>query len=278
VNDNRLWYESWLQRASRRLYEHGWLRFLPWSFARHYLFPLLHPRRRSAYEAQAFWSRWYSDIDDLTDAATISKRTTSSAARFHYNAVENSMLAHFAVHPPPARPSVLDVGSGAGHWVAFSLDVLDSRHVTAVDLSEECVERLRNRFASDPRVRVRQLDASQQLDSPERFDLIIAIGVMFHIVDDDLWRRALANLATSLSPGGKLVIGGHFGLISVDAQVHREQAQAFVNKRLRSLRMWRRQARRCGLSVEGLVRTARCGAIITPQNNVLVLSRPKTSR
>ena len=43
-------------------------------------------------------------------------------------------------------------------------------------------------------------------------DYITAIGVMFHIVDDERWKRAVQNLAAVLKPDGVMFIGGDFDL------------------------------------------------------------------
>ena len=116
--------------------------------------------------------------------------------------------------------------------------------------------------------------------------MINAIGVAFHIVDDQRWRQALANMSALLAERGVLLVGGEFGRITQDVQFHSRdefadlaelmkpppEREVFVNKRLRSLRYWRSAAPEVGLRVRRVVRTSRCLDIRTPENNVLVLS------
>ncbi len=97
---------------------------------------------------------------------------------------------------------VLDVGSGTGFYVGLwrELGVAD---ITGSDLTGVAVERLRYLF---PEVRFEQLDISG--DRPELggpYDAISAMDVLFHIVDDEGYARAFRNLATLLTPGGRLV-------------------------------------------------------------------------
>jgi len=97
---------------------------------------------------------------------------------------------------------VLDIGSGTGFYVALwrELGVAD---ITGSDLTEVAVERLRPRF---PDVRFERLDISEarpELGGP--YDVISAMDVLFHIVDDEGYAQALRNLATRLAPGGRLI-------------------------------------------------------------------------
>jgi SAM-dependent methyltransferase len=121
----------------------------------------------------------------------------------------------------PASLRVLDVGSGTG----FYLDrwrQLGARDVTSCDLTSAAVERLR---ASFPELTVVKSDIGGEAGQlpPGSYDAVSVIDVLYHIVDDDRYRRAFANLAGLLSPEGtlffteNLVLAGH----RVRHQVHR---------------------------------------------------------
>jgi 2-polyprenyl-3-methyl-5-hydroxy-6-metoxy-1,4-benzoquinol methylase len=95
---------------------------------------------------------------------------------------------------------VLDVGSGTG----FYLDLwrrLGVRSLTGSDLTEVAVERLRARLGG---VEVVRLDVTaEDLPLPDgSFDVVSAMDVLFHVVDEDAYRRALRNVARLLAPGG----------------------------------------------------------------------------
>ncbi len=102
--------------------------------------------------------------------------------------------------PPQAR--VLDVGSGTGFYVALWQE-LGVRELTGCDLTRVAVERLHARF---PGVRFEQLDISAaSVELPGRYDAISAMDVLFHIVDDEGYKRALRNLRELLRPRGLLI-------------------------------------------------------------------------
>src|SRR6185436_3043356 len=93
------------------------------------------PRREVPCDAKAFFDSFYkaSVRGEPDDRATIAS-VTDAEVRFHYNATENSILrAVVRREGLPQGPAVeawrmlrrraglrlLDVGSGAGHWIDF---------------------------------------------------------------------------------------------------------------------------------------------------------------
>ncbi len=104
---------------------------------------------------------------------------------------------------------VLDVGSGTGFYVAEWL-ATGADEVVASDLTEVAVGRLRQAF---PGVAVHQMDigappvpGTPVAEAAGRFDVVSAIDMLFHIVDDGAYGRAISNFATLVRPGGTLVI------------------------------------------------------------------------
>lgn len=256
-----------------------------------YVRPLRHRGRKERYDAKAFYDARYAvarDAGEFTDATAMKPGHSPLRTRYHYNAVENAILEALLPAPPPDGFSVLDVGSGAGHWIAFYRDALGAGSVVGVEISTPAVEGLRERFATAGGVEIVDSDVSAEGFSLERtFDLVNAVGVLYHIVDDDRWRRAVANLGDHLAPGGRLVVGEQLTAISLDAGFHRtdtyssweEEREAraermLVHKRLRSLRAWRGAADAAGLEVGADVPVRTSKAILTPVNRVLVLRRP----
>ncbi|MGN6380750.1 MAG: class I SAM-dependent methyltransferase [Gaiellales bacterium] len=256
-------------------------------FVKHYIRPRQVKGPRHAYESKQFFESWHRASGDLSDSETISSGASAIDTRYHYNAVENTLLAYFAESRRRSAGRVLDVGSGAGHWIDFYRDVLAAELVVGVEISEIAVASLTAKYAGQSGVEIVEADVSAPepgLTGP--FDVINAIGVMFHIVDDAVWQRAVRNLGSLLAADGVLVVGGQFGHTTQDVQFHSTDTFAswdelrstrsdvvLVNKRIRSLRDWRRCARAAGLRVEGVRRTHVPAAISTPENNVLVLVR-----
>ena len=64
---------------------------------------------------------------------------------------------------------------------------------------------------------IEELDVSGGGNNGDRFDIVDAVDVLFHVVDDKRWRRAVENLGHHLAPGGLLMIVEYVAPISYDA-------------------------------------------------------------
>lgn len=257
----------------------------------------------AAYDARAYWASYYKaqlrgrPSDWITVGAG-----TEIESRFHYNATENSIIRALLRREPVGGMTaavwrfvqerrgrrLLDIGSGTGHWIDFFRQSFHIAKVVGIELAPQMADYLREKYSGDAAVTIQALDVSDDrfaLDG-ELFDLVSAIGVMFHIVDDDRWRRAVGNLAGTLQPGGLMIVGGDFGPETRNVQFHagdhfqswNEQSDSSadkskVNKRVRSLAEWHKAAVDHGLAIADLVRSDREPGIATPENDILVLVR-----
>lgn len=98
---------------------------------------------------------------------------------------------------------VLDLGAGTGYFVEFWSEQLPGR-LEALDITETAVARLTEKF---PDVTVHKADISAPgLTLPGTFDLISAFDLLFHIVDDEAFARAVDFIARQLAPGGYAVL------------------------------------------------------------------------
>jgi SAM-dependent methyltransferase len=97
-----------------------------------------------------------------------------------------------------APETVLDFGCGLGNATPLFIEELGARHVVGVDVSEGLLERAREAFAAEPRVRFATIDA---YDAPASADLAFVNGVFHHIPVADR-PAALRYVRRTLRPGG----------------------------------------------------------------------------
>ena len=192
---------------------------------------------------QHFFERYHEDNFD--ERSLISPSWTWYETKYHYNLVENGIID--LLGGPGSGidvGDVLDIGSGTGHWIEFYARIMEARSVTGADFSQLASKALAERYAGRPDLTVHQLDISQhRAEFDDSFDVINAIGVMFHIVDDDLWRAALGHMGKYLRRDGIAIIGGDFGPNTEELGVMR---------RTRSLELWEDTLDALDLEVCGL--------------------------
>lgn len=262
--------------------------------------------REVPYDPAAYFESYYKlSIEGTPDDHSTVDLITDMEIRFHYNATENAILHAMAkLSPPPARALSrawtaarrrqrlrhLDIGTGAGHWIEFCRDVLLAAESIAVEITPTMAAFLEGKYAGQS-VRVLQTDVAapdftaDALGGP--VDLVTAVGVMFHIVDDAQWEAALRNIAAVMKPGALLFIGGEFGPVTRNVQFHGRDdfaswrdydaaaraGELRVNKRVRALPTWQQTTAAAGLEIVDLVRSDREPAFTTPENDVLVLRK-----
>lgn len=96
-----------------------------------------------------------------------------------------------------------DIGPGLGYFVKRYLD-WGAAHVTGVDITEYAVQQLRRTF---PEQEFLQGDVSDPaLSLPGGYDVVSAISVLFHIVEEAKFERAVARLCELARPGGHLLL------------------------------------------------------------------------
>lgn len=163
------------------------------------------------------------------------------AYKLRYRAIVKSVAA---VRPWSTVTRLYEGAIGTGYylsrWKSLGVD-----HVAGVDLSPRAVASAQRRFPDDD-LTVGSLDA---LDKDPgwsyrkgRYQVVTAIDVLYHILDDASAGRAVQLLADLVAPGGVLVVTEkHDGLLA------RERVSEFVARRPESWYVDR--AREAGLTL-----------------------------
>ena len=156
------------------------------------------------YDPDAYW-RTLHERDDLSAVGQSALPVALNAWLYRALAgnVRRFVRRHRLDQPPP--PRAFDVGSGTGFWVGF-WHARGVWQVDGCDLVPAAVERLSARFG--PRGdRFTVADIVDRSGLPaEPYPLVSVMNVLLHVTADDLFNRALANVARLVAPGGHLVL------------------------------------------------------------------------
>jgi|GEM_PF-2003074 len=101
-----------------------------------------------------------------------------------------------------AGKRVLDVGTGTGFFLEYFRE--RGAAVTGIDIAQASIEYLREKLP-DSQLQVADISA-EAVPVDNQFELVAAMGVLYHIVDEVRFERALRNITRLLEPGGHLFL------------------------------------------------------------------------
>lgn len=171
-----------------------------------------------------------------------------AAYRLRLNALVRALRALSTSGGSSEKTRVFEGGYGVGYYLRF-WNKLGYRHVSGVDLSPQACENARRLFPDfDLRAsNLAQID--QWPDWPKlvsQFDIVTAIDVIYHILDEQAAASAVRNLSQLVAPGGALLITEKF-------PVERESVRETRHVVRRSIDWYSRELEPSGLVLAGRI-------------------------
>jgi SAM-dependent methyltransferase len=106
------------------------------------------------------------------------------------------------LHLSLEKRSILDVGSGTGFWIDYYLK-RGVRCVHGCDISSVAIRNLKVLYNDFRNVFISETDfGSKLIPFDMEFDIVNAMDVAYHIVNDNHFNDFLSNISKSLHPGG----------------------------------------------------------------------------
>ncbi|MGE5352513.1 MAG: class I SAM-dependent methyltransferase [Acidobacteriota bacterium] len=125
--------------------------------------------------------------------------------------------------------SIYDAGTGYGQYAYFMAKNLKPNNIYAIDVKEEWIEDCREFFRSQNLKNVSfGVEDLTQISHEAKFDLILSVDVMEHIVEDV---KVFENFHRALRPGGFLMI--NTPSIYGGSDVHDEEEESFIGEHAR---------------------------------------------
>jgi SAM-dependent methyltransferase len=125
--------------------------------------------------------------------------------------------------------SIYDAGTGYGQYSYFMSKNLQPNSIYAIDVKEKWVNDCKDFFK---RKNIKKIDFAiedlTEIKHVNRFDLIVSVDVMEHIVDDV---KVFQNFYKALKPGGFLLI--NTPSIYGGSDVHDESEESFIGEHAR---------------------------------------------
>src|SRR5512139_2492721 len=109
-----------------------------------------------------------------------------------------SLRPRIVAHVPAER--ILEIGPGFGRWTQHLLSLCD--HLIAIDVTERCIERCRERFTSSGRFEAWTNDGESLGMVPDgSLDFVFSFDSLVH-AEAPVLRAYVRQLARKLKPGG----------------------------------------------------------------------------
>jgi SAM-dependent methyltransferase len=161
---------------------------------------------KRGFDPRAYWEQRLRAHPDLRGVGH--RRFSVMYNEIMYQvAAENLSMALTKAQITVAGKSILDIGPGLGHFVRRYLEWGAAR-VTGVDITQVSVDELRRKYP-DQHFICADISAPA-LVVGDVYDLVCAINVVFHILEDHLFQRAIGNMSERVKPGGALLIVDSF--------------------------------------------------------------------
>lgn len=103
------------------------------------------------------------------------------------------------------KTKILDFGCGTGDLIESFLKY-GQAEITAIDISDEAIQYVRQRFAGRSNVTALAVGVQDITFSPNSFDLAVGINVLQHIVDDQTFARAVEAILRVTKTGGHILV------------------------------------------------------------------------
>jgi 2-polyprenyl-3-methyl-5-hydroxy-6-metoxy-1,4-benzoquinol methylase len=125
--------------------------------------------------------------------------------------------------------NIFDAGMGFGQYTYFLAKHFPGSDIFAIDVKEEQVEDCRY-FFSKCKIDKAKFEIADltKIDYNNRFDFILSVDVMEHIVEDEI---VFKNFANALKKGGKLLVNTPSDLGGSDA--HDDDDESFIEEHAR---------------------------------------------
>jgi len=162
------------------------------------------------YEKEHYWTELHREHPDSLTAVgypEMGRGFNEVTYGVRLAAVER-ILRRSGRTPRTVLEGAVGVGAYEPLWKKLGVE-----HWVGVDLSQEAVEHLKRRFPDGSFVQVDLTAGESTLRTVlagQRFDLVTAIDVLYHIVDQLEFDRALTALVGRVLPGGHLLLSDVF--------------------------------------------------------------------
>lgn len=145
------------------------------------------------------------------------------------------------LHLSTKNKTILDVGSGTGFWINYYLK-RGIKYIYGCDISNTAVRNLKTIYSKYDNVFIFEADfGSKSIPFDVKFDIVNAMDVAYHIVDDDDFNAFIDNISRCLRSKGYVFL--------TDAFPERPRVTRYLHVKNRTLNEYNERMKRNGIKI-----------------------------
>jgi len=157
------------------------------------------------YEPKKYWEDRLKTNFDITGVGCLGFNETYN--KYLHSLKLSSLGMILDGHAVIEGKYVLDIGCGTGFFVDY-YSRKGAKKITGVDITKVSILKLREKY---PHYNFLVADiGSPNIYLKERFNIVNAFDVLYHIVDDAKFKTALHNISSLCAKGGYVLITDYF--------------------------------------------------------------------
>lgn len=171
----------------------------------------------TSYVPNHYWEDRLSKNFDLTGVGHRGLGLNYNA-RLYQRRLETLSAGLARIKQPLAGSHIFEVGCGIGFYTNYFAQN-DVAEYFGLDISPTSVKTLKRRYPSFHFV-CADITESSPIAISNHFDIVFVADVLFHIVEDRRFERAISSMASCLRAGGWLIVSDIFPQQTVQAAAH----------------------------------------------------------
>ena len=166
-----------------------------------YIFGTIRYKKGKGYDAALYWQDRFNKYRDSIKGPGDEGLTEKENLEIYNQAKKTFLKFCKAKKVSFTKSKVLEIGPGTG----FYTEILKSsgvKNYTGLDITDAAFNKLRKKH---PAFKFIKRDVTKY-SPPERYDLIVMIDVIEHIVEEEKLKKAMENIKKSLKPKGVFIL------------------------------------------------------------------------
>ena len=166
-----------------------------------YIFGTIHYKKGNGYDAALYWKDRFNKYRDSIKGPGDEGLTEKENMEMYNQARKTFLKFCKAEKVSFTKSKVLEVGPGTG----FYTEILKSsgvKNYTGLDITDVAISKLKK---ENPSFKFIKRDITKS-PPPEKYDLVVMIDVIEHIVEEEKLKKAIGNIKKSLKPKGIFIL------------------------------------------------------------------------